>query len=64
MTLPKPRSIADEGGLEAHLGAETYALFCKLDDSGLSNSAIGKVINKGRDTVRRYRKVRKEEAES
>lgn len=61
--LPKPKSITDEGGLKAHLTAENidYELFVKLDDSKLSNSAIGKVLHKGRDTIRRWRIRRREE---
>lgn len=58
--LPKPRSIKDEGGLKAHLD-ERYELFCQLDDSQVSNAAMARVFYVGRDTIRRWKKIRKQE---
>lgn len=62
--LPRPKTIDDEGGIEAHIKAAgiDWELFKKLDDAGLSNSAIGKLFGKGRDTIRRWREKRKGES--
>lgn len=59
---PNP-SIADQGGLKAHMVAKglDYDLFVRMDDTGLDNTAIAKMLGVGRDTVKRWRKLRREE---
>ncbi len=63
---PRPRSIADQGGLQAHLKAigVDWHQFCYLDDNKFNNTVIGKLLGYNRNTIRQWRQIRKVENET